>query len=95
MVRPCLKKPKQLGTRAHTCNPGYSGCRNLEDLSLRPAQADNFLRPYLKNTQHKKWNGMVQMTEHLLSKCEALSSNHRTAPPTKKKKKAKTTTTKH
>jgi hypothetical protein len=39
------------------------------------------MRPYLKNTQHKKGlGGVAQVVEHLPSKHEALSSNSSTAP---------------
>jgi hypothetical protein len=34
-------------------NPSYSGGRDQEDCSLKPAQA-KFARPYLENTHHKK-----------------------------------------
>jgi hypothetical protein len=37
---------------AHACNPSYSGGRDQEDRSPKPAWA-NFLRPYLKKPYHK------------------------------------------
>jgi hypothetical protein len=41
-------------------------------------------RPYFQNSQSKKgWRHGIQVVEHLLTKCEALSSN----PNTAKKKK--------
>jgi hypothetical protein len=30
---------------AHACNPGYSGVRDQEDLSLKPAWANNLQNP--------------------------------------------------
>jgi hypothetical protein len=33
-----------------TCNPSYSGGRDQEDHSPKPAQANKFMRPYLENT---------------------------------------------
>jgi hypothetical protein len=65
----------------HPYNFSYSGGRDQEDHSLRPAQA-NSSRPYLKNTQHKKGR-MAQVIEHLPSKCEALNSNPSPSPPKK------------
>jgi hypothetical protein len=65
---------------AHACNPSYLGVRDREDRGSRPA-AVNKVRPYLKNTQHKKRaGGVAQMVQHLPSKHKALSSN----PSTKK-----------
>jgi hypothetical protein len=80
-------------TMAHTCNPSYSVHRDQEDHSSKPAQT-NSLRSYLENTHtHHTQNGskregpggVDQVTEHLLSKHKALSSNPE--PPKKKKKK--------
>jgi hypothetical protein len=45
---------------AHTCNPVYSGGRDQEDPGLKPARGKKFMRPYLKNTQHKKACGVAQ-----------------------------------
>jgi hypothetical protein len=42
---------------AHTCNLSYSGGRDQENHSSRPAQEKKKkkkVRPYLKNTQHKR-----------------------------------------
>jgi hypothetical protein len=33
---------------SHTCYPSYSGGRDQEDCSSKPAWANNFMRPYLK-----------------------------------------------
>jgi hypothetical protein len=42
-------------TTAHTCNPSFSGGRDQEDRSLKPAQANS---SYLKKNHHKK--GLVE-----------------------------------
>jgi hypothetical protein len=42
---------------AHVYNPSYSRGRDQEDQGLKQVQA-NSVRPYLKNTQHKK--GLVE-----------------------------------
>jgi hypothetical protein len=62
----------------HACNPRYSGQRSGESwFKASP------VRPYLKNTQQKKWAGKVaQVVECLPSNREAPSSNSDT---TKKK----------
>jgi hypothetical protein len=36
-----MKEMGELGPVAHTCNPSYSGGRDLEDLGLKPAQANS------------------------------------------------------
>jgi hypothetical protein len=59
---------------AHSCNPNYSGGRDLEDCSSKPATAKCSLRPSLEKILHKK--GLVEWL-----KVEALSSN----PSTSKK----------
>jgi hypothetical protein len=43
----------------YACNHSYSGGRDQENYSSKPAQGKYFLRPYLENTQHK--TGMVQL----------------------------------
>jgi hypothetical protein len=63
----------------HACNPSYLGDWVQKDHSSRPAQASSSQEPIFKITR-AKWTGGV---EHLLCKCEALSSN----PNTIKKKK--------
>jgi hypothetical protein len=40
---------------AHAYNPSYSGDRDQEDYSLKLAQANSSLRPYLEKTHQKKW----------------------------------------
>jgi hypothetical protein len=63
---------------AHTCNPGYSGGKDQEDPSLKPAGANNSQeRPYLKIPFTK-----IGLVEWL--KVKVLSSSPRTG---KKKKK--------
>jgi hypothetical protein len=44
---------------AHTYNPSNSGGRDQEDYSSKPAQANSFLDPILKNIHHKKRAGRV------------------------------------
>jgi hypothetical protein len=44
---------------AHTCNPSYSGGRDQEDRSWKPAWANISVRPYIKKTLHKKRAGGV------------------------------------
>jgi hypothetical protein len=43
---------------AHTCNPGYSGDRDQEDHSSKPAQANSPRDPISKKNYHKK--GLVE-----------------------------------
>jgi hypothetical protein len=63
---------------AHACNPSYSGGRDQEDHSLKPAQANSSGDPISKNPSQKI--GLVEWF-----KVKALSSS----PNTKKKKKNK------
>jgi hypothetical protein len=70
---------------AHACNPRYSEGRDQEDRG-KIAQAKKFMRPYLKNIQHKMASGVTQVVEPLPSKYEAPSSN----PSTGKNKNKKT-----
>jgi hypothetical protein len=44
---------------AHAYNPCYTGGRDQEDHSLKPAQANSFRDPILKKTLHKKRAGGV------------------------------------
>jgi hypothetical protein len=39
---------------AHVCNPSYSGGRDQEDRSSKPARANNSARPYLEKSFTKK-----------------------------------------
>jgi hypothetical protein len=44
---------------AHTCNPSYSGSRDQDDCSSKPAQA-KFAKPYLEKQKSQKkgwWSG--------------------------------------
>jgi hypothetical protein len=43
---------------AHACNPSYSGGRDQEDCSSKPACANSLRDPILKNTQHR--TGLVE-----------------------------------
>jgi hypothetical protein len=66
---------------AHAYNPRYLGGRYGEDCSLRLAQANSSKYLISKKTRAKWTGGVVQAVQHLLCKCEALSSN---SSPTKK-----------
>jgi hypothetical protein len=44
---------------AHTCNPSYSGGRDQEDLSLKPAQENSLRDPILKIPNRRK-KGLVE-----------------------------------
>jgi hypothetical protein len=66
----------------HACNPSNSGGRYQEDLRSKPARGNISPEPTLKIFNTKKADGMAQVIECLLSKCEAMSSNSST---TKKK----------
>jgi hypothetical protein len=57
---------------AHTWNPSYSGGRDQEDRSLKPAWANNSRDPILKKPNTKK--GLMEWL-----KVKALSSNPDTA----------------
>jgi hypothetical protein len=58
MQKVCNKTTLEPGASAHTCNPSYSGGRDQEDCSSKPAQANSFRDPILKKTLHKK--GLVE-----------------------------------
>jgi hypothetical protein len=59
---------------AHACSPSYSGGRDQEGHSSKPAQ--QFVGLYLENNQHKKGaGGVAQMVRVLPSKCKAVISN--------------------
>jgi hypothetical protein len=60
----------------HTCNPHYSGGRDQESCSSKPAQANSSVRPYLKTPFTK-----IGLVEWL--KVKALNSS----PSTTKKRK--------
>jgi hypothetical protein len=48
---------------AHACNPGYSGGRDQEDLSSKPACANSSQDPILRNNNNKKLpkKGLVEL----------------------------------
>jgi hypothetical protein len=49
---------------AHTCNPSYSGGRDQEDHSLKPALANSSRDPILKKPishTHKRAGGVAQV----------------------------------
>jgi hypothetical protein len=48
---------------AHVCNPSYSGGRDQEDRSSKPAWANRSSRPYLEKTLHKNKAGRVAQGE--------------------------------
>jgi hypothetical protein len=64
---------------AHAYNPSYLVVSNREHHSSRLPQQD----PISKITRAKWTGGMVQAVEHLLCKCEALSSNYNPSPKNK------------
>jgi hypothetical protein len=44
----------------HACNPSYSGGRDQEDTSSKPARANSYIRPYPKKKPSQKkdpWGG--------------------------------------
>jgi hypothetical protein len=43
---------------AHSCNPSYSGCRDQEDLGLKPAPANSLQDPISTKNNTKK--GLVE-----------------------------------
>jgi hypothetical protein len=45
---------------AHTCNPSYSGGRDQEDLSSKPAQIRSSQDPILKKPYTKRAGGVAQ-----------------------------------
>jgi hypothetical protein len=45
---------------AHACNPSYSGGRDLEDHSLKPARADSSQDPISKRPITKWAGGVAQ-----------------------------------
>jgi hypothetical protein len=60
----------------HACNPSYSGGRDQEDHSLKPAQANSSRYPFSEKsfTEKKKREGLVKRL-----KVKALSSILNTA----------------
>jgi hypothetical protein len=44
-----------VGRITHACNPSYSGGRDGEDRSLRPAWAKKFMRPISTNKSWVQW----------------------------------------
>jgi hypothetical protein len=71
---------------AHTCNPGYSGCRDLEDQCFKPVQVNREILSRKYATQ-KRAGGMAYVLERLPNKHMAVISTPLTAPQKKKKKK--------
>jgi hypothetical protein len=87
----CRKKNEQTkipgqALVAHTCNPSYSGGRDQEDRSLKPARENNFQDPISKKPITDK--GLMEWL-----KVEALSSNPSTAKHKNKNHKTQRTTT--
>jgi hypothetical protein len=61
----------------NACNPSYSGHRNQEDCSLKPAQANSSRNTILKIPNIKnKAGGMAQGVECLPPKHKALRPNY-------------------
>jgi hypothetical protein len=73
---------------AYTCNPSYSGGRDQEDHSSKPAWTNSSQDPILKIFDTKKGWCMAQVVESLPSKDDTLISSPST---TKKKKKERET----
>jgi hypothetical protein len=67
-------------SEAHTCNPSYSGGRDQEDPSSKPAQAKKFMKSYLEKPFTK-----IGLKERL--KVKTLSSRPSTTKKRKKEKK--------
>jgi hypothetical protein len=63
---------------ADTCNPCYSGSKDQEDHSSKPAWANSSKDPISKKTYHKK--GLAEWLQ-----VKALNSSHSTAKKKKKK----------
>jgi hypothetical protein len=66
---------RKLDTSGHACNPIHLRGWDQENHTLRPAWADSLQVPISKITRAKWTGGVVQGIEHLLCKCETLSSN--------------------
>jgi hypothetical protein len=49
-----IQEKSELAPVAHVYKPSYSGGRDQEDRGSKPAWANSSMRPYLKNTLHKK-----------------------------------------
>jgi hypothetical protein len=69
----------------HICNPRYLRGKNQKDHGSKPARTNSSQDPILKTPNTKKDGGVVQVVEHLPSKCEALSSHQNSATKTEKK----------
>jgi hypothetical protein len=48
-----------LGAVSHTCNPSYSGSKDQEDCSSKPAGENRLWDPILNNPITKNWAGGV------------------------------------
>jgi hypothetical protein len=59
LVNFCQKPVFLQAPVAHACNPSYSGGRDQEVCSSKPAQANNSAKPYLEKPFTKKgwWSG--------------------------------------
>jgi hypothetical protein len=66
---------------AHICNPSYLEGLDQEDQSWGPAWVNSSQDAISKIIRAKWTEGVVQAVEHLLCKCEALSSNPSYPPP--------------
>jgi hypothetical protein len=56
-----LRNISELVQVAHTCNPSYSGGRDQEDRSLKPAWANSSQDPSQKNPSQKRAGGVDQV----------------------------------
>jgi hypothetical protein len=81
-MRFCLKKKKITcwESGAHACSHNYLGSWDQESQCSKPAQGTSLRDSISKITRAKWTGGMIRVVEHLLYKCEVLSSN---SSPTK------------
>jgi hypothetical protein len=60
LKRPLSKTGNSQALVAHICNPSYSGGRNEEDHSTKPAMTNSFQGPISKNPSQKRAGGVAQ-----------------------------------
>jgi hypothetical protein len=72
------------GLVAHACNPSYSGGRDQEDLSLRPAQANGSQDPISKIPEQNGLEVWLKAVECLLCKLSSNLNSNPNATHTKK-----------
>jgi hypothetical protein len=57
------KKKRECALVVHACNSSYSGGRDQENCSLKPAWAGSSQDPILKTLSQKNWTGKVAQDE--------------------------------